>query len=284
MARAANCGLFIAKKTDTLTEQLHLAEMTTQVGNLATEVGKYIRAELGSVTSDAVDEKGLNSLVSYVDKQAEEKLVDGLRSLIPQATFLTEEETVEQSTGFYRWIIDPLDGTTNFLFGLPHFSVSIALERDGVLVLGVVYEAYHGELFTAWQGGGAFSNGRPIRVRQNPELARSLLATGFPYTVFEEMPQYLRLFEHLMRHTRGLRRFGSAALDLAYVAAGRYDGYFEKSINAWDIAGGIVLVQEAGGVVTDFRGGNGAFRTGEVVAASSALHPQLLRAVEVHFV
>lgn len=261
-----------------------LADLTEQLSELCRETGQFIRGELGRVTTEEVDEKGLNSLVSYVDRQAEERLVTGLRSLIPSSVFLTEEGTVSQSEGAYRWIIDPLDGTTNFLFGLPHFSVSVALEGEGELLIGVVYEAYHGECFSAYRGGGTRLDGKKVRVRNNDQLEHSLLATGFPYTIYDELPQYLHLFEHFMRNTRGLRRFGSAALDLAYVACGRYDAFFELHLNAWDIAAGLLLVREAGGITSDFRGVDTSLTSGEVIAASTALHPVMLRAVETHFV
>lgn len=247
------------------------------------EVAGFIRGELGQVDHEHIEEKSLNSLVSYVDRQAEERLVAALSALVPGSVFLTEEGTVANTAGRYRWIIDPLDGTTNFLFGLPHFAISVALQEDDHTQLGVVYEVNHGEHFAAWRGGGAYRNGRPIRCRTNAELGAGLIATGFPYHIYPEMPQYLRAFEHFMRSTRGVRRFGAAALDLAWTACGRFDGFFEKGLSPWDIAAGALLVEEAGGTITDFRGGDGYLFNGEVVAASQAYHPVMLRPIREAF-
>jgi myo-inositol-1(or 4)-monophosphatase len=265
------------------TPPIDLSRLCTAVCEIARATGSFILSQVGEVDEGAAESKELNSLVSYVDRQAEEQLVSGLGQLLPGAGFLTEEETVHQSDGAtYRWIIDPLDGTTNFLFQLPCFSVSVALEAAGELVLGVVYEINREECFYAWQDGGAWLNGRPIHCRHNDQLANSLLATGFPYYDFSRAQEYLRLLSHLMKNSRGIRRWGSAAVDLAYTAAGRFDGFYEATLNAWDVAAGIVLVREAGGVVTDFRGHDNSLHNGEIVAASRALHPALLAAVKAH--
>lgn len=254
-----------------------------EVGRIVGEVAGFIRGELGQVDREQIEEKSLNSLVSYVDRQAEERLVQGLSALVPASVFLTEEATVAEAEGRYRWIIDPLDGTTNFLFGLPHFAVSVALQEDGVTQLGVVYEVNHKEHFFAWRGGGAYLNGRPIRCRTNAQLEAGLIATGFPYHVYPEIARYLQVFEHFMRNTRGVRRYGAAALDLAWTACGRYDGFFEKGLSPWDIAAGALLVEEAGGTITDFGGGDAYLFNGEVVAASRAYHPAMLGPVKAAF-
>ncbi|MEL7247297.1 MAG: inositol monophosphatase family protein [Bacteroidota bacterium] len=260
-----------------------LAHLCTQVENVAREAGLFLMQEIGRVNQDQIEEKSLNSLVSYVDRTAEEMIVADLTALLPEAGFLTEEETTNQDTNTpQRWIIDPLDGTTNFLFGLPCFSVSIALEVEKELVLGVVYEPNRQECFSAWAGGGAHLNGQPIKVRSNDQLAKSLLATGFPYYDYSRMEPYINLFRHLAKNTRGIRRWGSAAIDLAYTAAGRFDGFYEYSLNAWDVAAGIVLVREAGGIVTDFSGQNDSLNNGEIVAASAAIHDLLLAQVQQH--
>mgnify|MGYP000479888666 CR=1 FL=1 len=260
-----------------------LAQLCQQVEKVAQTAGAFLLQESGKVSQDQIEEKGLNSLVSYVDRTAEEMIVDGLQKLLPEASFLTEEETVDQSaTAAARWIIDPLDGTTNFLFGLPCYSVSIALEQEGELVLGVVYEPNRKECFSAWHKGGAYLNGKAIQVRQNESLPKALLATGFPYYDYSRMENYLALFRHLAQNTTGIRRWGSAAIDLAFTACGRFDGFYEYSLNAWDVAAGIVLVREAGGMVTDFAGKEESLQNGEIVAGSSALHAKLLGAVQDH--
>lgn len=257
-----------------------LARLSKQVKEIAIQAGGFLRYELGRVKHQQIEEKSLNSLVSYVDRQAEELIVDSLKKLLPGAGFLTEEETVRQTTATQRWIIDPLDGTTNFLFGLPCFAVSIALELAGEPVLGVVYEPNREECFVAWRNGGAWLNDQPIKVRDNDQLAKSLLATGFPYYDYSRLPAYLQLFAELTQTTTGIRRWGSAAIDLAYTAAGRYDAFFEYGLHAWDIAAGVVLVQEAGGLVSDFRGERNSLQNGEIVAGSTGLHPLLLKKVK----
>lgn len=234
--------------------------------------GDFIREELGKVRQTEIEVKSLNSLVSYVDRRAEEMLAEGLGKLLPQAGFLTEEETVEQEQKPLRWIIDPLDGTTNFLFQLPVFSVSVALQKDDDLLVGIVYEVNQDECFFAWKDGGAYLNDRPIRVSSRKTLSESLIATGFPYYDYEMAGQYLQAMIRFMKSTRGLRRFGSAAVDLAYVACGRFDAFFEYSLHIWDIAAGVLLVREAGGRVTDFSGKTDELSGDQVLAASKEVY------------
>lgn len=235
------------------------------------EVGYFIRQELGRVSAGQVERKSLNSLVSYVDKQAEEQLVAAAQSLLPHAAFYTEEETVVRNAGSspWRWIIDPLDGTTNFLHQLPFFSISVALQYQEQTVLGIVYEVNRQELFSAYKGKQSQCNGKDISVSPTTELSESLLATGFPYHDFSRVEHYLRLLRDLFRSCRGLRRFGSAALDLAYVACGRFEGFFEYSLSPWDVAAGAFLVQQAGGFVGDFRFEDNALFGGEILAVNN---------------
>ena len=247
------------------------------------ETANFIKKELGKVQADVIETKALNSLVSYVDKQAEEQLVAKLGQLLPNSTFQTEEETVEQSAGEFCWIIDPLDGTTNFLHQLPFFSVSVALQENGETILGVVYEVNRQECFYAWKGGGAFLNDQPIHTTKTTDLSDALVATGFPYYDYSQMQSYFSVLEKMMRGTRGIRRLGSAALDLAYVACGRFDIYFEYSLNAWDIAAGAFLVQEAGGIVSDFDEDHHYLQNGEILAACRGLYPQLARLIKESF-
>jgi myo-inositol-1(or 4)-monophosphatase len=237
-------------------------------------VGEFIRREKGKVTSGEIETKSLNSLVSYVDKTAEEHLVKNLGSLLPEAVFLTEEETVKTEAGDLQWIIDPLDGTTNFLHQIPVFSISVALQWKGETIMGIVYEVNQDECFYAWKSGGAYLNSKPISVRKSETLADALIATGFPYYDYDKVPGYLKILEAMMRKTRGIRRLGSAAVDLAYVACGRFDAFFEYSLNPWDVAAGAFIVQEAGGKVTDFKGGNDYLHGREIVATSAAVEQE----------
>lgn len=236
------------------------------------EVGAYIREALGTVGAQAIESKSRNSLVSHVDKTAEAMLVEKLGQLLPAAVFLTEEDTVNNQEGDLRWIIDPLDGTTNFLHGIPVFAISIALEQAGELVMGIVQEVVRQENFYAWRGGGAFCNGQAIAVSGREQLSDSLLATGFPYYDFERSADYLEVMGHFMQATRGLRRLGAAAVDLAYVACGRFDGFFEYALSPWDVAAGIVLVREAGGQVSGFSSQSDYASGREVIASNGSIH------------
>ncbi len=226
----------------------------------------FIRQEYGKVTKSQIEEKARNSLVSYVDKSAEAILVRELGAILPEATFLTEEDTVVNDRSDLVWIIDPLDGTTNFLQGIPIFSVSVALEVKGEMVLGVVHGIMQEETFSAFKGGGAYLNEEKIHVNDTRLLRNAVLATGFPYG--SRSDQFLQTFTDVMREVQAIRRLGSAALDLAYVAAGRFDGYFESKLNAWDIAAGALLVMEAGGQVSGFESPDG-WRDGESILASA---------------
>lgn len=260
-----------------------LKEVCLKSCKIIKATGQFIQQELGKVKASAIETKALNSLVSYVDKEAEMQLVKGLRDLIPEATFLTEEETVKTEDGVYQWIIDPLDGTTNFLHQLPFFSVSVALRYQGHIVIGIVYEVNHDECFYAWKDGGAFLNNKPIQVTATAALADTLIATGFPYYDYGPMKAYLAVLETLMQGTRGIRRFGSAALDLAYVACGRFDAYFEYSLNPWDVAAGILLVQEAGGQVTDFKGQDDYLFGKQLIASNSAVSETFFKIIHQNF-
>lgn len=235
---------------------------------VVTRAGKFLLQEFGKVNEAQIETKSLNSLVSYADKEAEKMLVEGLAKCLPGSVFLTEEKTVEQESGDYQWIIDPLDGTTNFLHRIPIFAVSVGLRHKDEIILGIVYDPNRSECFYAWKGGGAFLNGKPIHVKDNDNLADSLIATGFPYYDFKKTPEYLKILEELMQNTRGLRRMGSAAIDLAYTACGRFDAFYEYKLQVWDVAAGLLLVTEAGGTLSDFTGGEKYEDGAEVIAGS----------------
>lgn len=215
----------------------------------------------------SVVEKDRYDFSSEIDRLAEQEIVRELTRAYPDHAILAEESGAKGDSRFV-WIIDPIDGTSNFLRGFPHFCISIALAENGVVQHGVVYDPLRDELFTASRGGGAFLNDRRIRVAGRASIAGSLIATGFPYRERRSLPLQLRMVEGILKDAEDLRRTGSAALDLSYVAAGRLDGFFETGLKPWDMAAGTLLVQEAGGVVLDLRGGNTYLSEGDVIAAN----------------
>lgn len=225
---------------------MHLETLTNQVILAAKRAGEFIRQERKNFDPDKIEYKGLNDLVSYVDKTAERMIVSDLEKVLPEAGFITEEKTITKFGERYNWIIDPLDGTTNFIHGVPSFSVSIALQGDDELILGVIYEVNLDECFYAWKGAPAFMNGKEIKVSSRPGVGGSLIATGFPYYDFEKQAAYIALFTELMKSCHGLRRLGSAAVDMAYTACGRFEAFYEYNLNPWDIAAGVVIVRQAG--------------------------------------
>ena len=258
---------------------MNLEHITHQVAKVAREVGSFIRKERESFSYEKVEfKKSRSDLVSYVDKGAETRILAGIGSLIPEAGYITEEQMTSQEEKEYTWIIDPLDGTTNFVHGIPNYCVSIALMYQGEVVAGVVYEVANDECFYAWKGGGAYLNDHTISASKAAKIKDVVLATGFPYYNFEKLEEYLKILNQLMKDTQGLRRMGSAAADMAYVACGRYGGFFEYNLNSYDIAAGVILVQEAGGVVTDFRGGTDYLFGREIIAGGS-VHTELLEVV-----
>jgi len=238
--------------------------------------GEFQLNHFQHVTSDAVTDKGLNQLVSFVDVESEKMLVERLQKIRPDAGFITEENTAPKATeNPVVWIIDPLDGTTNFLHGLQVFSISVALMEHGVITAGVVYAPALNEMFCAERGKGAFLNDNTIRVSGVCHLSASLIATGFPYHEFQQSAAYLSLLEVLMKKTHGLRRMGSAAIDLAYTACGRFDGFYETGLNAWDVAAGALLVEEAGGKVSDFHSRSNYLFGKQIVAAAPGVYSDL---------
>ncbi|MBI3234080.1 MAG: inositol monophosphatase, partial [Bacteroidetes bacterium] len=235
---------------------MNLENIYIKAQQIVHETGQYIKNEGLHFDRTIIETKSLNQLVSYVDKTAEEKLISGLSVLIKNASFYTEEATTERTTGEWTWVIDPLDGTTNFIHGLNVYSVSVGLMHEGKSVMGLVYDITRDEMFGAHKFAGAFLNNKPIKISSVSSLSDALLATGFPYYNFEKMPQYIEVLKDLMKNTHGLRRMGSAAIDLVYTACGRFDGFFEYALSPWDVAGGAFIVEEAGGLVTDFKGGD----------------------------
>ncbi len=244
--------------------------------------GDFIRSQSEKFKWDKLEYKGDNDLVSYVDKEAERLLVKSLTDLLPEAGFITEEGTVANSHTPLQWVIDPLDGTTNFVHGIPMYSVSVALLSDQIPVLGVVYEVTRDECFYACQGGKAYCNENEISVAPIRSLSESVLATGYPQVNFDRLKEYLAILEQLMQQTHGLRRMGSAAVDLAYVACGRVSAFFEHNLNVYDVAAGVIIVQQAGGVITDFKGA-GDYLWGREILAANGVHHELLKTIRRHW-
>ncbi len=262
---------------------IRLDGLCKAVTELTRETGAFILKERAEFRLDRVEHKGHNDLVSYVDKESEQRIVERLAQLLPGSGFITEEQTRSNTDAEYVWIIDPLDGTTNFIHGVPCFCISIGLHHQGEPVLGVIHELNLDECFYAWKSGGAFLNGKPISVTGIGQMKDSLIATGFPYHDYERMEPYMQVFDHCMRHTHGLRRLGSAAADLAYVAAGRFEAFYEYGLNPWDVAAGVVLVREAGGTVTDFSGKDNATFGREILASNTCIHEEFLDVIRQKF-
>lgn len=254
--------------------------MLTMAVRAARAAGTVISRATDHVADLTIESKQRNDFVSEVDRQAEHAIIDILKRAYPDHQFLGEESGDSgQADSAYRWIIDPLDGTTNFLHGLPHYSVSIALEYQGRIELGVIYNPSNQELYTAERGGGAFLNNRRIRVAGLRNLEGALLGTGFPFRLEQDLDAYLKTFRALHGPLAGIRRAGSAALDLAYVAAGRLDGYWEFGLRPWDIAAGVLMVREAGGVVVDPAGKEEFMINGNLIAANPKITHAMLKAI-----
>ena len=241
----------------------------TKTELIAKKAGDFIKKEASNFKQSDIVSKSSNDFVSYVDKGAEELLVDDLSKLIPEAGFITEENTSNKKGTTYRWIIDPLDGTTNFIHGLSPFAVSIALQKNEETIIGVIYEIGLDECFSAWKNGGAYLNGTKINVSNNAKVKNSLIATGFPYKNFDKLPQFMKSLSYFMEYSHGLRRLGSAATDLAYVACGRVDAFYEYGLSPWDVAAGAFIVEEAGGLVCDFNGEDNYIFGKEIISANA---------------
>jgi myo-inositol-1(or 4)-monophosphatase len=259
-------------------DEMDLRLIKNDVLQVCEEVGEFIRHEAENFDLSRIEQKSsFNNLVSYVDKEAERRLVEKLRRSVPQAGFITEEETVEQNEHTeYNWIIDPLDGTTNFLHGLPIYAISVALTRNNKPVVGVIYHIVRRESFHAIEGDDAYCNNRVIRVSDAPLVSESLLATGFPYYHSSRGEQYLGIIKDFLDKSHGIRRLGSAAVDLAYVACGRLEGFFEYNLHPWDVAAGILIVKQAGGEVTDFSGGDNALFGKQLCASNGKIQGEML--------
>ncbi len=235
---------------------------------LIENTGKHIKEERKNFQANKIEVKGQSDFVTYLDKESERLLVNGLSKLLPEAGYIAEEGTSTKRGEVYNWIIDPIDGTTNFIHGLTPHAISVALMRDETLVLGIIYEISQGETFYAWEGSKAYLDGKEIQVSRAKEHNEALVATGFPYTNFSQIDNYLKSFMFFMEKTHGVRRLGSAAMDLAYVACGRFEAFWEYGLHPWDIAAGAFIIQQAGGKLCDFNLGEDYLFSGNVVASN----------------
>lgn len=244
----------------------------------ALKAGKSLSRDFGEVQNLQVSMKGPGDYVSQADRKAEEIVKAELMRARPDYGFLGEEGGASEGTDSqHRWIVDPLDGTTNFLHGIPMFAVSIGLERQGQIVAGVIYNPAMDELYTAEKGGGAFLNDRRLRVAARTKLTDAVVGTGVPHLGRGHHGQYLVQLRNIMGEVAGVRRMGSVALDLAYVAAGRFDGFWEEGLSAWDLAAGIIMIREAGGFISEVSGGQKMLANGSIVAGNELIHKALLK-------
>jgi len=233
---------------------MNYEKIIMQFADLAKEVGIYLRNEQHKLKSDDIQKKGPHDFVSYADKTAEQKLVDQLKIILPEAGLIAEENSVKRIDKDLMWIIDPLDGTTNYIHGMSPFAISIGLMENQKMVGGVVYEVGLKECFYAWKGGKAFLNGHEINVTSTKNLSDSLIATGFPYYDYSRLEPFMKTLSYFIQNTHGVRRLGTAATDLIYVACGRLEGFYEYGLSPWDVAAGAFIVQQAGGIVSDYKG------------------------------
>lgn len=259
---------------------MNLENICKQVTELTEKVGNFILAEKNNIKEKNIETKGLHDFVTYVDKSSEEQLVRKLSEIIPEAGFIAEEGTATQKGDKYNWIIDPLDGTTNFIHGITPFAISIALMEDDKIVLGVVHELGLNECFYAWENSPAFLNGEEITVSSNKTIEDSLIATGFPYYDYDRIKPFMKTLEYFMENSRGVRRLGSAATDLVYVACGRFESFYEYSLSPWDVAAGAFIVQQAGGKVSDFNGKNNYIFGREIIASNEIVFNKFLDIVK----
>jgi myo-inositol-1(or 4)-monophosphatase len=259
---------------------MDLQNICFQAIEVVKKTGKYLADELKNFDKTKIESKGLHNFVSFVDKNAEKQLIDAFQDLIPGSGFIAEEGTVADNNSSVKWIIDPLDGTTNFIHGLSPFAISVGLISDNELVMGIVYEVSLDECFYAWQGSKAFLNGKEIHVSTAEKVKNSLIATGFPYYNYERLPQFMDSLSYFMKNSHGIRRIGSAATDLAYVACGRFDAFYEYSLSPWDVAAGAFLVQQAGGRVSDFSGTDNYLFGQEIIATNGLIFHEFLNDVK----
>ena len=253
---------------------MNLEEVCKQVIDIVKETADLILAEGEKRSGFTPETKGRHDYVTHVDKMAESKLVEELGSLIPESGFIAEEGSSSKKGDVYNWVIDPIDGTTNFIHGLPPYAISVALMEKDELVAGVVYEMGLKECFYAWKDSPAYLNGKEIKVSSVKKVNDSLIATGFPYTNYKYLPEFLESLQYFMENSHGLRRLGSAATDIVYIACGRFDAFYEYGLNPWEVAAAVLILRPAGGFSSDFSGGNNYLFGQEIISSNGTLHSE----------
>jgi len=259
---------------------MDLKTLCNQVCELSKETGEYILGELPKFKTDSVESKSLHNFVTHVDKTSEARIVKKLSELLPEAGFIAEEGTSTVRGDRYNWVIDPLDGTTNFIHGLPPFAVSIALMEKDEVILGVVHEVISKETFYAWKGSPAFLNGAEIKVSKVTSVKDSLIATGFPYTEFNRIKPFMQSLEFLFTNSHGVRRLGSASVDMVYLACGRFEAFYEYGLSPWDVAAAVLIVKQAGGQISDFKGGNDYIFGKEIIVTNSGIFDEFSKIIK----
>lgn len=258
---------------------MNLKDICFEVIDLVKETAAYVVEAGEDRNMLSIESKGKHNFVTEIDKKSEQKLVEGLLKILPESGFIAEEGTGEKAERF-NWVIDPIDGTTNFIHGLPPFAISVALMDNDEIVIGVIFEMGLKECFYTWKNAPAYLDGNEIRVSDTQNVSGSLIATGFPYTNFGRLTQFMKTLEYFMENSHGLRRLGSAATDIAYVACGRFDGFYEYGLNAWDVAAGVLLVKQAGGKVSDFSGGADYLFGKDIITTNSSIFEELQQKIE----
>lgn len=248
--------------------------------SIVTQAGKILRENIDKITADSVEDKRPFDYVTEIDKACEKLIINSINEHFPDHEILAEESGKNKNSNNYRWIIDPLDGTTNFIHGNPHCSISIALQKDNEIILGVIYDPYRDELYYAEKGKGAFCNNKIIHVSKQEKISNCLIATGFPFKNRHLLDRYWKVLSEIFMKVSGIRRTGSAALDLAYVACGRFDGFWELKLSPWDVAAGTIIIEEAGGKITDFEGKDNHIWSGDVVASNAIIHDFMMSRVQ----
>jgi myo-inositol-1(or 4)-monophosphatase len=258
-------------------------QLCYRVIELTKQTAQMIKSERENFSQNTgVEIKGHSNFVTYIDKMSEEMLVEGLGQIIPESGFIAEEGTSTKKGETYNWVIDPIDGTTNFIHGLSPHAISVALMKNNEIVLGVVHEITHNEIFYAWQGSKAYLNGNEIKVSQNNEHQQALIATGFPYYDLDLLDAYIDTMRELMDKTSGIRRLGSAAIDICYVACGRFEAFWEYGLHPWDMAAAAFIVQQAGGRVCDFNNTTGFLFSGNIIASNTEYFDNFYEIVHRH--
>lgn len=262
---------------------INLEKLCASVQQCVIETAEMIRDERKIFKANTgIEIKGHSNFVTYIDKLSEQKLVKSLSELLPESGFIAEEGTSTKKGEVYNWVIDPIDGTTNFIHGLTPFAISVGLMRNDDIVLGVVYEISHGEMFCAWEGSKAYRNNEEIRVSENSEHQQALIATGFPYYDMGKLQPFMNSMTEIMEKTSGVRRLGSAAMDICYVACGQFEAFWEYGLHPWDVAAGVLILKQAGGTVCDFKGGDGYLFGGEIIASNANYFSKFYEIVNRH--